>query len=143
MEYGDPGYPVIEKAETMMNAPVPGRIAVSLRTRWRGRLIKLTALWALIELPVEYWGAQDIAERFALGISAALWLVLSLFALRGSGIARSAFAFLCALSVVAIVPALPAEYATYRLAFWFSLIESALKGVLFIGLLTRNIAQSA
>lgn len=115
----------------------------STRAQWTRRLIELTALWALIELPVEYAGTGDDAERIALALSAAIWLLLAFFSIRGSAAARATYAFLCVSSVLAIVPALPAEFATFRAAFWLSLVECVLKSVFFAGLMSRHTQNSA
>ncbi|MEM5299996.1 hypothetical protein VSR82_37830 [Burkholderia sp. JPY481] len=92
---------------------------------------------------MEYWVAPDDTQRLALALATAIWLLLALFVLRGNAAARGTLAFLCVLSVLAIAPALPAEYAVFRVAFWLSLVECALKGLLFVVLLSRPTATSA
>ncbi|MEX3943297.1 hypothetical protein AB4Y44_27860 [Paraburkholderia sp. BR10937] len=114
-----------------------------LAGRWTRCLVKLSGAWALIELPVEYWGAQDGIERIALTLTAALWLAIISLVLRGSQLARGVFVFLCALGVLAVAPALPAEFASCRLAFCLSLIECAVKSMLFIAFVSRYILMEA
>ncbi|MEX3637722.1 hypothetical protein [Paraburkholderia sp. BR14320] len=112
--------------------------AVPRRTSWTRRLVKITALWALVEFPMEFWVAPDDMQRLALALATVIWLLLAFYVLRGSAAARGTLAFLCVLSVIAIAPALPAEYAGFRVAFWLSLVECALKGLLFVALLSSR-----
>ncbi|WP_322101443.1 hypothetical protein [Paraburkholderia sp. J41] len=109
-------------------------------TAW---LVKASALWALIELPVEFWAAQGTTERAALLFSSALWVSLAWLVLRGNGIARGVLVFLCALGVLAVAPALPAEYTMFPLAFYLSLIECTLKGLLFVAFVSRYITAES
>ncbi|NVH75774.1 hypothetical protein FSB08_25350 [Paraburkholderia sp. JPY432] len=112
----------------------------SLRTQWAARLIKLPALWALVELPVEYAVAQNDTERLVLALATATWVLLALFAIRGSAVARGTFGFLCVSSVLAIAPTLPVEFTTFPVSFWLSLVECVLKGLAFAGFLLRHTA---
>ncbi|QGZ65302.1 hypothetical protein [Paraburkholderia acidisoli] len=109
-------------------------------TAW---LVKASALWALIELPVEFWASQGVTERAALLFSSAVWVSLAWLVLRGNGVARGVFIFLCALGVLAVAPALPAEYSTFPLAFYLSLTECVLKALLFVAFVSRYIAMES
>lgn len=106
-------------------------------TAW---LVKASALWALVELPIEFWAAQSTTERAALLFSSALWVSLAWLVLRGNGVARGVLVFLCALGVLAVAPALQAEYSMFPLAFYLSSIECILKGMLFVAFVSRYIA---
>ncbi|MGG1948253.1 hypothetical protein AB1286_26170 [Trinickia sp. NRRL B-1857] len=111
-----------------------------LTVAWTRRLVKFSALWALVELPVEYWSAADDLERAALAASTLIWLAIVFRVLKGGTTARRIFVFLCALGVLAVAPALAAEYADFRLAFWLSLVECAVKCALFVVFVSRYIA---
>jgi hypothetical protein len=115
--------------------------ATGLTGAWTRRLVKFSALWALVELPVAYWSAADDLERAALAVSTLIWLAIVFRVLKGGATARGAFVFLCALSVLAVAPALPAEYTNFRLAFWLSLVECVVKCGLFVAFVSRYIAM--
>lgn len=115
--------------------------AAGLNGAWTRRLVKFSALWALVELPVAYWSAADDLERAALAVSTLIWLAIVFRVLKGGATARGVFVFLCALSVLAVAPALPAEYANFRLAFWLSLVECVVKCGLFVVFVSRYIAM--
>ncbi|MEX3691337.1 hypothetical protein AB3X91_06715 [Paraburkholderia sp. BR14263] len=115
--------------------------ATGLTGAWTRRLVKFSALWALVELPVAYWSAADDLERAALAASTVIWLAIVVRVLKGGVTARGVFVFLCALSLLAVAPALPAEYANFRIAFWLSLVECAVKCGLFVVFVSRYIAM--
>ncbi|MEM5329214.1 hypothetical protein VSR34_21840 [Paraburkholderia sp. JHI2823] len=115
--------------------------ASGLTGAWTRRLVTFSALWALVELPVAYWNAADDVERAALAASTLIWLAIVFRVLKGGATARGIFVFLCALSVLAVAPALPAEYANFPIAFWLSLVECVVKCGLFVVLVTRYIAM--
>jgi hypothetical protein len=119
-----------------------GEGAPMLCGRWTRRLVQLSALWALVEFPVEYWGAQDGIERIALSVSTALWLFIIIFVLKGNSVARVVYVFLCALGVLAVAPALPAEYTMFPLAFYLSFVECVVKCLMFVTFVSRYISEA-
>ncbi|WP_338941300.1 hypothetical protein [Paraburkholderia sp. 22B1P] len=105
---------------------------------WTNRLVKLSAYWAMVKFPVEIWWAQDDIERGAIVFSTSLWIVVVVLVLRGSPAARGIFVFLSVLDVLAVAPALPVEFVTFRVGFYLSLVDSLIKGALAVIFVSRH-----
>ncbi|QBR03681.1 hypothetical protein [Paraburkholderia pallida] len=99
-------------------------------------------IWAMVELPWEFAGCEKIDEALALVLSKAILGTSVFFALRGLVLARSVVIFICATSVVAIVPSISTEYDAFRLGFYLSVIECVLKGATLLILLREGAAKS-
>lgn len=88
--------------------------------------------WSLIEAPAEFDPSSGMPGLLALAIAKTIWLAIGVAAIRGMKRAQTLFAFLCGLSLVAMVPGLPVELNESMWLFAQSLVECVLKaGALF------------
>lgn len=86
----------------------------------------------LIEIPFEQTATGGPVELGALLTSEAISVAIVVCMARGSRVARIAFTLLCSASAFAILPSLPAEFATFRIGFYLSLLECLVKVVALI-----------
>jgi hypothetical protein len=83
--------------------------------------------WSLIEAPAEFDPSAGLAGLLALSVAKIIWLAIGVAAVRGIRKAQTLFAFLCALSLVAVVPGLPVELNESGWLFAQSMTECVLK----------------
>jgi hypothetical protein len=121
---------------TVLEAVTHGLSTNTRRSQWGRRLslstIGLVVLWSLVELPVELAVTPERSAMVALLISKAMVVAVSVGALLRVRWAECAFLFICALSLLAIVPALSFEMTAYPLAFRCSLLECIFKALAFV-----------
>lgn len=126
-----------------------GGLPQAFRQRIRMRLTLVPSLlvfgvcgWSLIEAPAEFNPALGNAGIAALVISKLLWAAIGIAAVRGIRRARWLFSFLCGLSLVAVVPALPVELNESVWVFSQSLIECLLKAGALLALGFSRVSRS-
>ncbi len=94
--------------------------------------------WSLIEMPAEFDPAAGELGVAALALAKIAWTGSGSAAARGIRRAQWIFSFLCGLSLVAVVPALPVELNESGWIFAQSLVECVLKaGALFALAISR------
>jgi hypothetical protein len=98
---------------------------------------------SLIETPFELEACSCGAQVAALISSKLLLTMLIFYACYRSPVARYIALFVCGVSILAVVPALPAEYQHYRLAFLLSITECMLKALAIAALLYRGEAAAS
>ncbi|WP_336597676.1 hypothetical protein [Paraburkholderia bengalensis] len=99
--------------------------------------------WSLIEIPAEFDPAAGEMGIAALTLAKLAWTVIGIAAVRGMRRAQWIFSFLCGLSLVAIVPALPVELSESASIFTQSLIECVLKAGALLALCLPRVARPA
>jgi hypothetical protein len=117
--------------------PISGRLAGEQRSNLRrkkiliGRFGAVSALLvlfvSLIEIPFEFPGSTGTVELAALLFSKAIYVLVVSFMAMGSRVARIIFMLICGTSVLAILPAIPAEYSNFPVGFELSVLEFAVK----------------
>jgi hypothetical protein len=95
------------------------------------RITKMTIFcvcgWSLIETPLEIGALNLNSWLLALAVSKFIVILIGTAAIARVRIARAIFAFICAASVLAIVPALPFVYARSVEIAAISTVECVLK----------------
>lgn len=91
------------------------------------RMIVCTALWSLLELPLELFVSLSSTEIVAAVLGEAIWLIVAIFTLGGNQFAKKVFAFCCAISALSIGFGLEAEEKFFQIGFYVSIIECTLK----------------
>jgi hypothetical protein len=99
--------------------------------------------WALIELPLDLSGSIDITSVLAVLVSKVLVCSIGAAALVNFRYASEVFSFVCASSVLAIVPALPLEYAHYMPIALVSTIECIAKAVCVVVFLIASLVKNS
>ncbi len=94
--------------------------------------------WSLIEGSVRDLASASGVQTAALIFSKLLFALLIVLACGRSPIARGVALFVCGVSILAVVPALPDEFHIYRVAFLLSTVECALKALALVTLLSRS-----
>jgi hypothetical protein len=104
----------------------------------RASALALVIVWSLVELPAESALAHGSSERLALWCSKLIVSFLALLAGLRVRWAENIFTFICALSVLVIVPALYTELSASQTAFLYSLIECIVKAMMLATLVLRG-----
>jgi len=121
------------------DAPSPSLQRGSLRLELMPRLLILGVCgWSLIETPAEFDPSAGDLGVAALAVAKIAWTVIGVAAARGIRRAQWIFSFLCGLSLVAIVPALPVELNESGWIFTQSLVECVLKAGALLALATAR-----
>jgi hypothetical protein len=89
-------------------------------------------------LPAESAVAQGTVEQTALWCSKLVVAALALAVGLRVRWAETVFAFICGLSLLAIIPALYTELSVSPDAFFYSLVECVVKAAALIGLVLRR-----
>jgi len=125
-------------------ASLPSTSRDSMRVTLARRLLILGVCgWSLIETPAEIDSAADDSGLIALVLAKIVWVVIGVAAARGMKRAQWLFSFLCGLSLVAIVPALPVELNQSAWIFTQSLIECLLKAGALLAFALARVTRAA
>jgi hypothetical protein len=87
-------------------------------------------LWSLALTPMEAGTADGSMQMWALITAKLMLLCAGCCAIAGITPLRNVFVFVCAVSVLAVAPALPLEYAISKMLFAFSMVDCGLKSAL-------------
>ncbi|MBP0590613.1 hypothetical protein J8I87_12965 [Paraburkholderia sp. LEh10] len=132
----------IGDAQALQTAGAPQR-GIARRALAPSLLIVGVCGWSLIETPAEFDPSAGEAGVAALAIAKFAWAVIGVAAARGVKRAQWLFSFLCGLSLVAIVPALPVEFNESAWIFCQSLVECALKAAAMLALVFSRAPRPA
>jgi hypothetical protein len=125
-------------------ASLPSTSRDSMRMTLAPRLLILGVCgWSLIETPAEIDPAAGDSGVVALVLAKFVWVVIGVAAARGMKRAQWLFSFLCGLSLVAIVPALPVELNESAWIFTQSLIECLLKAGALLAFAFARVTRAA
>ena len=100
--------------------------------------LMLVLVCSLVELPFELAACSGKAEVVAVVVSKLLLSILIVCACGPSSLARCIALFVCGVSVLAILPALPDVYRYDPMVFLFSAVECSAKALAMIALLRSS-----
>jgi hypothetical protein len=95
--------------------------------RW---LAACVCLWSLMLAPIEAGTTDGSTQMWALITAKLLLLCVGCCAITGIAPLRNVFVFVCAVSVLAVAPALPLMYAVSKMMFALSMVDCGLKSAL-------------
>jgi hypothetical protein len=130
------GQPGARARKTALERLTQGRGTVANRMRngrrfGRGAVV-LVVIWSLVEIPVELDVSRGGVEIAALLFSKAMVVIIGFGATLGTRCASRVFAFICGMSLLAVVPALFFEMKTSPVDFFYSFVECILKALAFV-----------
>jgi hypothetical protein len=100
--------------------------------------VLLVILWSLIETALELTQTSDGSPAVVVVLSTVAIVTMGSLALFQLRWAKQVFLFICALSILAIAPALCFELTARPAGFFYSLIECAVKAAAFVAIVLER-----